>query len=92
MPVTRLGFREAPRASPSAARSYCGAMTRDEVLQSIAARPEADLHAAAAGAAYGAALAAQQAGAPSSVVAGILTDYARAWEDLEASLGVLADG
>ncbi len=50
-------------------------MTRDEVIAAVEARPEADERERIAWASYSAALAAQEAGAPSSVVAGILVAF-----------------
>ena len=60
--------------------------TRHEIARIIAARPETDLLEAARWAAWDALSAAQAAGLPSSVKAGILVDYAAVADNLAAYL------
>ncbi|WP_136709395.1 hypothetical protein [Agromyces sp. H66] len=62
-------------------------MDAAEIHASVAARPATEsLQESFAQAAYAAALAAQQAGKPGSVVAGILTAYAAEWRTMRDTL------
>lgn len=64
---------------------------RAEIRRRIAAHaPEKSLKASAADAAYEAVLAAQEAGAPGSVRAGLLVAYAEEWKAMQAELAELA--
>ncbi|MFF1635925.1 hypothetical protein [Leifsonia sp. NPDC058248] len=61
-------------------------MTRDETIAAIAARPEDDLREAIAQAAHAALLDDQNRGVPSSVRAGLLSEFAAVKRELLAAL------
>ena len=65
-------------------------MTPEEIRERVAARPDTEtVQESYAWAAYWSALELQDAGVPSSVRAGVLVDFARAWEAAEAELAAL---
>ncbi|GAA4053444.1 hypothetical protein [Agromyces indicus] len=67
--------------------------TDEEIRAAVAARPDSEtLQQSYAAAAYEAALAAQNAGVPGSIRAGILMAYATAWRETQAALEAVESG